>query len=121
MSQTSVIGKLMVLLAAMVMARLQSGETNWVSVEYHHSSDEWDEGIEWFYLSLDDEGEILTVTEANGIFQHSIEMVGTFMTDHEKSIFQEFEPQFAVLRQLLKAEAQLIKFAEDIVQSAKLH
>jgi len=122
MSEKNNGGKLMGLYAAAVMSRLQEGETNWLSVEHHQASDEWDEGIEWFYLSQDDDGEVVTVTEANDIvMQHSLEDVGTFMTDHEKSVFQEFEPQLAALRQLLKAEAQFVKFAEDIVQKAKLH
>lgn len=88
------------------------------SVQYFPKCKDSDEGVEWTFVRQDGNGECYVDFTENGaeVIEHKLEDLGNQWPEEARIIFLKYEPQLAVLRQLLNMQNDVLKITKKIAK-----
>jgi hypothetical protein len=83
-------------------------------VQYTPKSKDSEEGIEWVFLRDEADGELYVDFTENGasVIEHKLEDLGNLWPEAARKVFLKYEPQLALLRQLLNTQNQVLKLTK---------
>lgn len=96
---------------------------------YEADEGEYDQNviISWRVIKIDEDGQLFgdfteqETDERELILEHSIEELGSFVTDAQKAIFSAFEPQLAAIRRARYMQCVMTRLADVINQKVVRH